>query len=174
MTQVSPPPSLNHTHTHTHTVFEGLPPSPGQLCKGEDSKWTLPSPFTPHTASFHTASPSTLLHTPHCHTLHTASLHTASLHTASHSTLLHTASLHTASHSTLPHTPHCLTLHTPLHSTLLPPTVRIYHRRGARRWKKVRRINGHAFIAKRFQVCLLVAPTTCMKGTNCICLYPAT
>lgn len=30
--------------------------------------------------------------------------------------------------------------------------VRIYHRRGARRWKKVRRINGHAFVAKRFQV----------------------
>ena len=31
-------------------------------------------------------------------------------------------------------------------------TVRIYHRRGARRWKKVRRINGHAFVAKRFQM----------------------
>ena len=30
--------------------------------------------------------------------------------------------------------------------------VRIYHRRGARRWKKVRRINGHAFVAKRFQM----------------------
>jgi len=30
--------------------------------------------------------------------------------------------------------------------------MRIYHRRGARRWKKVRRINGHAFIAKRFQM----------------------
>ena len=128
-----------HTHTRTHTVFEGLPPSPGQLCKGEDSKWTLPSPFTLH--------------------------------------LLHTASLHIAS---LPHTPHCLTshcltLHTPPHSTLLSLTVRIYHRRGARRWKKVRRINGHAFIAKRFQVCLPVAPTcTCMNGTNCMCLYPAT
>lgn len=31
------------------------------------------------------------------------------------------------------------------------PLVRIYHRRGARRWKKVRRINGHGFVAKRFQ-----------------------
>ena len=39
--------------------------------------------------------------------------------------------------------------HTHLHSYY---TVRIYHRRGARRWKKVRRINGHAFVAKRFQM----------------------
>ena len=31
-------------------------------------------------------------------------------------------------------------------------SVRIYHRRGARRWRKVRRINGHAFVAKRLQV----------------------
>lgn len=30
--------------------------------------------------------------------------------------------------------------------------TRIYHRHGARRWKKVRRIHGHAFVAKRFQV----------------------
>ena len=30
--------------------------------------------------------------------------------------------------------------------------ARVYHRRGARRWKKVRRINGHEFVAKRFQV----------------------
>ena len=141
-----------HTHTRTHTVFEGLPPSPGQLCKGEDSKWTLPSPFTLH-----------LLHTSHCLTSHCL--------IASHSTLPHFTQPHT------PHclTSHCLTLHTPPHSTLLSLTVRIYHRRGARRWKKVRRINGHAFIAKRFQVCLPVAPTcTCMKGTNCMCLYPAT
>jgi hypothetical protein len=29
--------------------------------------------------------------------------------------------------------------------------VRIYQRRGARRWKKVRRVNGHGFVAKRFQ-----------------------
>ncbi len=30
--------------------------------------------------------------------------------------------------------------------------ARLYHRRGARRWKKVRRVNGHEFVAKRFQV----------------------
>ena len=30
--------------------------------------------------------------------------------------------------------------------------ARVYHRRGARRWKKIRRINGHEFVAKRFQV----------------------
>ena len=30
--------------------------------------------------------------------------------------------------------------------------ARVYHRRGARRWRKVRRINGHAFVAKRLQV----------------------
>lgn len=30
--------------------------------------------------------------------------------------------------------------------------ARIYHRRGARRWKKVRRINDHPFVAKRFQL----------------------
>jgi atypical protein kinase C iota type len=29
--------------------------------------------------------------------------------------------------------------------------MRIYQRRGARRWKKVRRVNGHGFVAKRFQ-----------------------
>ncbi|XP_003383504.1 PREDICTED: atypical protein kinase C-like [Amphimedon queenslandica] len=29
--------------------------------------------------------------------------------------------------------------------------TRVYHRRGARRWRKVRRINGHAFVAKRLQ-----------------------
>lgn len=28
----------------------------------------------------------------------------------------------------------------------------MYLRRGARRWRKVRRINGHAFVAKRLQV----------------------
>ncbi len=33
-----------------------------------------------------------------------------------------------------------------------PILARIYHRRGARRWKKVRRINGHHFVAKRFQM----------------------
>ena len=54
-----------------------------------------------------------------------------------------------------------LTLHphtsTPSHThPHTPHTVRIYHRRGARRWKKIRRINGHAFVAKRFQVCGLL------------------
>ena len=103
-----------HTHTRTHTVFEGLPPSPGQLCKGEDSKWTLPSPFTLHllhTASLHIAS---LPHTPHCLTSHSLTLHTASLHTASHSTL---------PHFTLPYTSHSPTLHTAIpHSAYLPST----------------------------------------------------
>ena len=41
-------------------------------------------------------------------------------------------------------------------SPLSPPLplspARVYHRRGARRWRKVRRINGHAFVAKRLQV----------------------
>ena len=41
--------------------------------------------------------------------------------------------------------------------------ARIYHRRGARRWRKVRRINGHAFVAKRLQVCILVVYA-------CICI----
>ncbi len=43
--------------------------------------------------------------------------------------------------------------HAPPHTSHTPhtPLVRIYHRRGARRWKKVRRINGHSFVAKRFQ-----------------------
>ena len=36
-------------------------------------------------------------------------------------------------------------------SMVTTPTVRIYQRRGARRWKKVRRVNGHGFVAKRFQ-----------------------
>ena len=54
-------------------------------------------------------------------------------------TVTHTHS-HTLSHYTHTHT-HTHTL-----------AVRIYHRRGARRWKKVRRINGHAFVAKRFQM----------------------
>ena len=95
-----------HTHTRTHTVFEGLPPSPGQLCKGEDSKWTLPSPFTLH-----------LLHTSHCLTSHcliashSTLPHFTQPHTphclTSHCLTLHTASLHTALHFTLPHTPHC-------------------------------------------------------------------
>lgn len=41
-------------------------------------------------------------------------------------------------------------------SPFFPPLplspARVYHRRGARRWRKVRRINGHAFVAKRLQV----------------------
>ena len=40
------------------------------------------------------------------------------------------------------------------------PSVRIYHRRGARRWKKIRRINGHAFVAKRFQVTTFPLPSS--------------
>ncbi len=53
----------------------------------------------------------------------------------------------TSSHT---HT-HALILHMHTH-THTHTAVRIYHRRGARRWKKVRRINGHAFVAKRFQM----------------------
>ena len=51
-------------------------------------------------------------------------------------TYMYITSTHTLSHDTCTHT----------------LAVRIYHRRGARRWKKVRRINGHAFVAKRFQM----------------------
>ena len=66
---------------------------------------------------------------------------------------------------TLTYTPHPLHILTPPHPHIhtpslthphIPHTVRIYHRRGARRWKKIRRINGHAFVAKRFQVCGLL------------------
>ena len=32
----------------------------------------------------------------------------------------------------------------------LCPAGSIYQRRGAKRWKKIKRINGHAFIPKRF------------------------
>lgn len=52
-----------------------------------------------------------------------------------------------------------LSLFLPLSLPLLPfspplslSPARVYHRRGARRWRKVRRINGHAFVAKRLQV----------------------
>ena len=32
----------------------------------------------------------------------------------------------------------------------LPPAGNIYQRRGAKRWKKIKRVNGHAFVPRRF------------------------
>ena len=46
--------------------------------------------------------------------------------------------------------------------------ARIYQRRGARRWRKVRRINGHAFVAKRLQVCILVVYV--FNVCTCLCI----
>ena len=46
--------------------------------------------------------------------------------------------------------------------------ARIYQRRGARRWRKVRRINGHAFVAKRLQVCILGVYV--FDACICICI----
>ena len=41
----------------------------------------------------------------------------------------------------------------------------IYQRRGARRWKKIRRINGHAFAPKRFAVSFMCTwLTSCYHG----------
>lgn len=49
--------------------------------------------------------------------------------------------------------------------------ARVYHRRGARRWRKVRRINGHAFVAKRLQVsfvCVIYFMSVCIFMYNII------
>ena len=39
---------------------------------------------------------------------------------------------------------------------VVPHLGSAYKRRGARRWKKLYRINGHAFAAKRLYVCLIL------------------
>ena len=66
-----------------------------------------------------------------------------------------------------------LSLSLPLSLSL---SVRIYHRRGARRWKKIRRINGHAFVAKRFQVSpcpLLILICFLFLSAICTCHPPS-